>query len=114
VATFLFLRAGFPCAPTSKTRSTTSSAPWICSGGIFDWDRALLRLDELNAKAEDPNLWDRPADAQKVMRERTQLETAIGGTRKLERDLDDAVTLAELADEEGDETAVEEARRLVA
>jgi peptide chain release factor 2 len=103
-----------PCAPTSKPRSPTSSARWTCSGGIFDWDRALLRLDELNAKAEDPDLWNRPAEAQKVMRERTQLETAVAATRKLERDLEDAVTLAELADEEKDEGAVEEARRLIA
>lgn len=47
------------------------------------------------------------------MRERTQLETAINGTRKIERDLDDAITLAELADEEGDEASVEEARRMI-
>ena len=44
------------------------------------------------------------------MRERTQLDAAIGGTKKLERDLDDAVTLSELADEEGDEKALAEAR----
>ncbi|MGE4063954.1 MAG: peptide chain release factor 2 [Rhodospirillaceae bacterium] len=80
----------------------------------LDWDRALLRLDELNAKAEDPNLWNKPADAQKVMRERTQLETAIAGTKKLERDLEDAITLAELADEERDEASIEEARRMIA
>jgi peptide chain release factor 2 len=48
------------------------------------------------------------------MRERTQLETAIARTRKLERDLDDAVTLAELADEEGDEASIDEARRMIA
>ena len=48
------------------------------------------------------------------MRERTQLETGIARTRKLERDLDDAVTLAELADEEGDEGSIEEARRMIA
>jgi peptide chain release factor 2 len=92
----------------------TLSARSLSCGGIFDWDRALLRLDELNAKAEDPALWNKPAEAQKVMRERTQLETAIAGTRKLERDLDDAVTLSELADEEGDEGAIEESRRMIA
>ncbi len=48
------------------------------------------------------------------MRERTQLETGIGNTRKLERDLDDAITLAELADEEKDESSIEEARRMIA
>ena len=30
----------------------------------------LDRLDELNAHAEDPKLWNDPADAQKMMRER--------------------------------------------
>jgi peptide chain release factor 2 len=48
------------------------------------------------------------------MRERTQLDSAIGATRKLERELEDAVTLAELADEENDPAALEEARRNLA
>ena len=34
----------------------------------LDWDNALRRLDELNAQAEDPTLWDDAARAQKVMR----------------------------------------------
>ncbi len=46
------------------------------------------------------------------MRERTQIESAVSSTRKLERDLDDAITLSELADEEGDEGAVAEARAM--
>ncbi len=36
------------------------------------------RLDELNAKVEDPTLWDDPKAAQEVMRERRRLEEAIG------------------------------------
>ncbi|MBD24496.1 MAG: peptide chain release factor 2, partial [Candidatus Marinimicrobia bacterium] len=73
----------------------------------------MLRLDELNAKAEDPDLWDNPVDAQKVMRERTQIESSIAAARQIESDLDDAITLSELADEEGDEASFEEARRLL-
>lgn len=42
------------------------------------------------------------------MRERTQLENSITGFRKLEKDLDDAVTLVELGEMEGDEPTVEE------
>jgi peptide chain release factor 2 len=48
------------------------------------------------------------------MRERTQIESAVNSTRKLERDLDDAIALSELADEEGDEGAVAEARAMFA
>ena len=34
----------------------------------------LRRLDELNAKAEDPAIWNNPQAAQKLMRERQQLD----------------------------------------
>ena len=47
------------------------------------------------------------------MRERTQLESGVSTTRKLERDIDDAVTLAELADEACDEAAYQEALKLM-
>jgi peptide chain release factor 2 len=39
----------------------------------LDWARALRRLDELNARVEDPTLWDDPKGAEVVMRERRQL-----------------------------------------
>ena len=35
---------------------------------FLDWDRALRRLDELNARVEDPTLWEDPKAAQDVMR----------------------------------------------
>ena len=35
----------------------------------LDWERALRRFDELNAKVEDPTLWDNPKAAEEVMRE---------------------------------------------
>ena len=44
---------------------------------FLDWDRALKRLDELNAKVEDQALWNDPKAAQEVMRERRRL--APGG-----------------------------------
>ncbi|MGH6931537.1 MAG: peptide chain release factor 2 [Dongiaceae bacterium] len=75
----------------------------------LDWDNAAKRLAELNARAEDPNLWDRPADAQKIMRERTQLENSMKAYQGLERELDDALTLAELGELEGDQAAISEA-----
>jgi peptide chain release factor 2 len=50
----------------TETMAGEIRASWRCCGGIFDWDRALKRLDELNAKAEDPNLWNDRAAAQKV------------------------------------------------
>ncbi|MEQ8392224.1 MAG: peptide chain release factor 2 [Thalassospira sp.] len=75
----------------------------------LDWDNALRRLDELNALAEDPTLWDNAANAQKVMRERTQLDDAINGYKKLAQELDDNIELIELGEAEGDEDTVKEA-----
>ena len=43
------------------------------------------------------------------MRERTRLDQAIGAVKRLERDLEDALTLVELGEAEGDEAVVREA-----
>lgn len=47
------------------------------------------------------------------MRERTHLEQAIEHYRTMERDLEDAGTLAELGDEEGDEASLDESQNLL-
>jgi peptide chain release factor 2 len=75
---------------------------------FLDWDRALRRLDELNAKVEDQSLWNDPKQAQAVMRERRRLDEAITATRAIERERDDTVELIELAEAEGDEALAEE------
>jgi peptide chain release factor 2 len=81
-----------------------------CSGGDFDWDPALRKLDELNARVEDPSLWDNAAQAQSITRERSKLAAQIEAVLSLGRDLEDAIGYAEMADEEGDEASLEEAR----
>jgi peptide chain release factor 2 len=70
---------------------------------FLDWDRALKRLEELNAKVEDQALWNDPKAAQEVMRERRRLEEAIGATRAIQQELDDTVELLEMAEAEGDQ-----------
>src|ERR1700709_2796512 len=92
-----------PLRPTSSSRSN-------CSGGVFDWEPALRKLDELNARVEEPSLWDNATAAQALMRERTRLAGQVEAVRGLERDLADALGYAEMADDEGDEASLEEAR----
>ncbi|MDB5447200.1 MAG: prfB [Phenylobacterium sp.] len=94
----------------SRLRRPTSSSRSNCSGGVFDWDPALRKLDELNARAEDPTLWEDSAAAQALMRERTRLAAQVDAVKSLQSDLADALGYAELADEEGDEASLEEAR----
>lgn len=95
----------------SRPPRPTSSRAWLCSGGVFDWDQALRRLDELNARVEDPTLWDDAAAAQALMRERTRLADAVGAIREIEQGARDAVEFAEMADAEGDEASLEDARQ---
>ncbi len=75
----------------------------------LDWDNALVRLDELNAQAEDPQLWNDAALAQTVMRERTNLESATTTVFAIERELQDSLELIELGEMEGDQTVVADA-----
>ncbi len=65
-------------------------------------DGALARLDQLNARAEDPALWDDPQAAQEVMRERTRLDAALSSLRAIEAELAENLELAELAESEGE------------
>ncbi|HYC73856.1 peptide chain release factor 2 [Brevundimonas sp.] len=76
----------------------------------LDWDVAVRKLDELNARVEDPTLWDNPEAAQAVSRDRSRLETQINAVRDMETGLEEGVMLADMADEEGDEATLEEAR----
>jgi len=69
---------------------------------FLDWDRALRRLDELNARVEDQSLWENPKAAQDVMRERRRLDEAITATRAIESELSDNIELVEMAEAEGD------------
>jgi peptide chain release factor 2 len=64
---------------------------------------------ELNARVEDQTLWDDPEAAQKVMRERSALETAIKGYNELEQGLEDNLELIEMAEAEDDADVLNEA-----
>jgi peptide chain release factor 2 len=75
---------------------------------FLDWDRALKRLDELNAKVEDQALWNDPKAAQVVMRERRRLDEAISATRAIQSEMDDNIELMEMAEAEGDTALVDE------
>jgi peptide chain release factor 2 len=81
---------------------------------FLDWDRALRRLDELNARVEDPKLWDDPKQAQAVMQERRRLDEAIAAVNLITRERDDTVELMEMAEAEGDDAMVDDGVRTLA
>ena len=81
---------------------------------FLDWDRALRRLDELNARVEDPRLWDDPKGAEAVMRERRRLEAAVGTVNQISQEMADAVEFIEMGEAEDDVAIVDEGHATLA
>jgi len=75
----------------------------------MDWDTAKHRLEEFDARVEDPTLWDDPAKAQKLMRDRQALLDAIKTYEDIAQELSDNVEMIELGEMEEDEEIVAEA-----
>lgn len=78
-------------------------------GQRLDWETAPHRLEEFDALIEDPNLWNDPAKAQKLMKERQALMDAIAAYKLIDSGLRDNVELIELGEAEGDAEVVAEA-----
>ncbi|CAD0185332.1 Peptide chain release factor 2 [Ruegeria sp. THAF57] len=79
----------------------------------MDYETAPHRLEEFNARVEDPNLWDSPENAQKLMRERQMLVDAIETYESIKTDLSDNVELIELGEMEEDNEVVEDAESAI-
>ena len=74
----------------------------------LDWEQALRRLDELNARVQDPDLWNDPKQAQAISREQKQLETAVDTVKRISSEMADAIEFIELGEMEGDDEVVAE------
>ena len=78
-------------------------------GQRLNVETAQFRLEEFNARVEDPNLWDDPEAAQKLMRDRQMLVDAIDTYEGIKRDLSDNIELIELGEMEDDAEVVADA-----
>ena len=72
----------------------------------LDWERALRRLDELDARVQDPTLWDDPKQAQAITQEQKRLESAVKTVREIESEMSDAIEFVEMGEDEGDDEVV--------
>lgn len=72
----------------------------------LDWDVALRRLDELNARVQDPTLWDNPKEAQAVSREQKLLENAVSTVNEISSEMADAIEFIEMGEAEGEEEVI--------
>ena len=75
----------------------------------MDYATAGHRLEEFNARVEDPRLWDNPEGAQKLMRERQLLVDAMTSYEGIKQELSDNLELIELGEMEDDAEVVAEA-----
>ncbi|OYX65045.1 MAG: peptide chain release factor 2 [Sphingomonadales bacterium 32-64-17] len=72
----------------------------------LDWDAALRRLDELEARVQDPNLWNDPKLAQAISREHKNLKDAVETVNEIAAEMSDAVEFIEMGEAEGDDEVV--------
>lgn len=79
-------------------------------GGIFDLDKKKKRLDELALAAENPAIWGKPAEMQKLNKEKSILEKAVNEWTQFNGRLDDAKVLLEMAVEASDEDSFKEVK----
>ena len=72
-------------------------------GGLFDYENAKLRQEELNALTSDPTLWDNQEQALKLTGEKNTLDAQISAYEELLSSLQNSEEMVELAEAEEDE-----------
>ena len=64
------------------------------------------RLEAVVSELEDPKIWDKPARAQELGKEKKQLDSVVGTLTDLDERLKDSAELFELARSEGDDATL--------
>jgi peptide chain release factor 2 len=83
------------CFPAWSRAGQPSNNFWC----IFDLPAKENRLLSLQQQSENPNLWDDRENAQRVMKDASELRDEIEGWKKLEKLIHDAEELAQSGDE---------------
>ncbi len=73
-------------------------------------DKKSKRLDQLAIASENPDLWTKPAEMQKLNKEKTHLEKSISEWKDLDTKLSDVKVLLEMAVEAHDEDTFKEVK----
>ena len=80
--------------------------------GALNLDGLQIKVDELEMKSTEPNFWDDPEKAQAVQQQIGQYKNTIENFNRLKTNHDDVLAMIELAEEENDESAVDEVKEL--
>ena len=87
-----------PCETTSEN----CNPEWKASGGIFEIDQKIERLNSIKVELEDPEIWSMPEKTQALGKERALIEESVTMMQALSQHLQDTLDLYELAAEEND------------
>lgn len=79
-------------------------------GGIFDIPQKEKRLESVILQTENPEVWNRPQEMQKLNQEKALLEKTIEVWRNLHQGVEDTGVLLEMADESQDEATFQEVK----
>ncbi|MCC5864347.1 MAG: peptide chain release factor 2 [Wenzhouxiangella sp.] len=71
--------------------------------GYLDYEGKQERLEEVSRELEDPSVWDDPEHAQKLGKERSELDRSVSAQRSVIDGVRDAAELLEMALAEDDE-----------
>ena len=78
------------------------------SGGIFDFEKKEVRLQEILEALNDPSVWEDLEKSQELNKERSQLEKTMNQVSSIEQRLQDSEVLLELSISEKDEEILTE------
>ena len=68
-------------------------------------------MAELTTLSEDPDLWNDPDAAQKIMQERTRLSDRIDTINRIANDTQDHIDMIAMAEEEGDQGVIKDSQK---
>ena len=74
----------------------------------LDWDNVRKKREEFDALTEDPDLWNEPDKAQKLMRERQNFIDRVDAHDSMSTELKENIELIELAEIEADEEILQD------
>jgi peptide chain release factor 2 len=102
--------ATVPDRPLDRTADlATLEATLTSIEKVLDLPRLRIELEDLEAQAGEPGLWDDAAKAQEVTTRLSTVKNDLERVEVLRRRLDDVGVLFQMAAEEGDEATAEEA-----
>ncbi|MBL6811572.1 MAG: peptide chain release factor 2 [SAR86 cluster bacterium] len=77
-------------------------------GGTFDFEEKKKRLDEINTRLQDPEVWSNQEESQKLGKEKASLEKLVDLVEDLSNSVEDLNELFELSEDESEANQLKE------